>query len=242
MMWDIREIFKNEKLVKAKLPESHRQEFLEKLKNADFDKKSKKVKYARLKMIASIVIVIFLVRILQTSKEDTKILDPITVPSSGNNNKVVNNEPDIKENFKVKDKIIKKSLKRKFVKPLFSEYIIKQDLPVLNNLQVEIIDKIEPVQVIARNTESVKVDGSALLFSLTHSKKEILAYYKENNLSRESVLKNIEIALKDSNTIIDAENLLQEMEFGLYRRSFKEKLLEKIKYKIKELSSTIVSN
>jgi hypothetical protein len=241
-MWDIREIFKNEKLVKAKLPESHRDEFLEKLKNVDFDKKSKKVKYLRLKMIASIVVVIFLIRILQTSNEGTKILDPITVPSSGNNNEVVNNEPDVKDNFKAKDEIIKKSFKRKFVKPLFSEYNIKQDLSVLNNLQLDILDKIEPIQVIARNIESVKVDGSALLFSLTHSKTEVLAYYKENNLSRESVLKNIEIALKDSNTTIDAENLLREMEFGLYRRSFKEKLLEKIKYKIKELSNTIVSN
>tara|TARA_R110001592_G_C13154490_1_gene748383 strand:- start:1391 stop:2113 length:723 start_codon:yes stop_codon:yes gene_type:complete len=240
-MWDIREIFKNEKLVKAKLPESHRHEFLEKLRNVDFDKKSKKVKYTRLKMIASIVVVIFLIRILQTSNEDKMVLDPVIIPSSSDNN-VVNNEPEVKDNFTTEKETIKKSFKIKLVKPLFSEYKIKHDLQVLNNLQVESIDKIKPIQTITKNVESVKVDGNALLFSLTHSKAEVLAYYKENNLSREFVLKNIEIALKDSNTTIDAENLLREMEFGLYRRSFKEKLLEKIKYKIKELSNTIVSN
>ena len=115
-------------------------------------------------------------------------------------------------------------------------------MPIIENSTNKILNSVDTLKIASTNNESIKVNSDALLFSITHSKEEILAYYKENELTRESVLKNIEYELTNSNIAINAEDLLIEIESGLTKKSFKEKLLARIKLKIKELSNTIVTN
>lgn len=254
MKQDIREIFKDGELIKRKLPESHREEFLKKIKDADFNKKSRKKRFIGLKVAASIAAVITLILVFQKEKENiiqpTKIVNSPIVPEVDSIIDSKNNiENDFKNNLVAKEHIknpnIEKFIKEPQKKPLktvFNNNEVKQELPIIENSTNKILNSVDTLKIASTNNESIKVNSDALLFSITHSKEEILAYYKENELTRESVLKNIEYELTNFNIAINAEDLLIEIESGLTKKSFKEKLLARIKLKIKELSNTIVTN
>jgi hypothetical protein len=256
MKQDIRNLFKQNEFSKKKLPALHREEFLEKLKEQSHKKPVKKTPFRLLKVAASIAALIALVIIFQ--KED-----PILLPSSNKvsvepidstliefkepmKNSIVDNTIILKEkepNINLKRVNPKKKIYNRLVIPTKTKIALVKT-KVLNKPEIKLTDTLISsfAEVKKETPKSVKVNVDALLFSITHSNSEVLAYYKENNLLRESVLAGLETELKASNLVVNADTLLTEIELGVSKISFKEKLLAAIKVKIKELSNALATN
>ena len=263
MKQDIRNLFKQEVLQKKKLPDSHRIEFLGKLNEQKKNNLKKKGFGFVFKIAAAIVLLIGLGFFL---KNDRTLL-PVKTNELVNQpiDTTIFKQERLFDNVPIKEMIVLEN-----VKSVYNEVSTKVDIDLKNrqlvtnqeiNFQqndqksiiadtaketeenIEIAKSNTPLSTIRKDTKpQIKVNSKALLYSVTHSANEVLAYYKENNLTRESVIASIEEELIKSELNIDANTLLTEIEIGLKGYSFKEKLLAKIKLKLKELSNAIATN
>jgi len=268
MKQDIRDLFKENTLPKKKLPDLHREEFLEKLQKTGVENPTKKRFYTKLKVAVSIAAVIALIIMFQKENRtsanpmhdvvvtpvDTNLINPKRVAEIDNGEDLVLEKKPLEKNIKPRRKQVSKPSETKIAlnkkeKKQEEEAVIK---PMINAPELVSINKtlahnsetlnIDTLKTPANTSSRIKVNSKALLYSVTHTKNETLAYYKENNLIRASILKDIEYELNKSSLAINAEELLSEIESGLNKKSFKDKLLATIKSRIKELSNTIVTN
>lgn len=259
MEQDIRDLFKNEKLHKKKLPESHRDEFFEKLQQQNAENPKKRKFYVVLKVAVSIAILISLAYIFngndkistldiveeKTDTIDTKfkkkfvVIEPEDVivfeevDRGFTNSGLVEKEQLYGKKERTKVQIVS------LVKPEITH------IRGLEELSFQIMDlefKASSATINEGDTNRIKVNSDALLYSIYHTPKEVLAYYKENDLTRESVLLAIEVEIENSNLEVDANDLLAEIELGLRRNYFRRNLLDKIELKLKDLSEALANN
>ena len=74
----------------------------------------------------------------------------------------------------------------------------------------------------------ISVNSEALLYSVTHTEEEVIAYYKTHKIDREDVLNSIKLQLKKSNLKIDARTILADVERDIDDASFKENFTKRI--------------
>ena len=263
MKHDIREVFKDNLRIKRKLPASHREDFLKKLEGNTNIKSKKKSSFIVLKVAASIAAILALVFLFQKRGEVVapnlpKLVDKpenIEVLETKPSNKTVSEELVVKQTNGITLKedryqIIEQNTPLEYTletnnkpKGIKKEMVLDTKLLVAENIDKKEHKELDTIHNIPDVKSRIIVNSDALLFSIEHSENEVLAYYHENGLSRKTIIEDIELQLQKSSLAINAEDLLTEIEYGLHKKSFKEKLLATIKLKIKELSnSELVTN
>jgi len=245
MKHDIRDLFKQNIFSKKKLPASHREDFFKKLQESEVVKPTNKWSYAKLKVAISIAALIAVILMLQKEKENINNPEHVVYEK----NDIENTTETLKKEISGKSKIVFQidTSQQEFndvINPIINkepEIATTEKVAINNTAILEEINEIDTLHI-ASNKGRIKVNSDALLYSITHTREEVLAYYKENNLIRASVIKDIEFQLKESRLAINAEDLLIEIESVLNKKSFKEKLIAKIELKIKELSVAMATN
>lgn len=259
MKQDIRELFRNGDLNKMKLPEFHREEFLEKLQAQENEKPKKRNLYFVIKVAASVAILISMANIFTRESKpmgEEFVNEKVDVINDKLRNEVeekkheeeivfeeIESDFEIKESIELEQILVKGEIRKlqliEFIQPKINPINITQEV----SFYLEKWDGKKSTSTdLGASKTKIKVDSDALLFSVSHSPKEVLTYYKENDLLRDSVLLALEKELEKSNLKVDANELLLEIEFGLERNSFKRNLLEKIELKLKDLSKALANN
>lgn len=261
MKQDIRGLFSKEGYPKKKLPHFHREEFFEKLQKQRSKKPNRNKLFFIVKVAASIVLVVSITYLLNINdkispKNEIKIVKEIIDTTNVKQRKklleIVPNEKLVLEKSKIDSTnlnlvneellISNKRIRIQTIGYQKAKIIVLNSAEKPKNLDLNLVLNNTSIGIVSNERLRIKVDSDALLYSITHTPKEILAYYKENDLTRESVLLAIEEELEKSNLEVDANELLAEIELGLHRNSFKRNLLDNIKIKIKDLSKALANN
>ncbi len=93
----------------------------------------------------------------------------------------------------------------------------------------------------SKKPSRISVNSDALLYSVTHTEEEVVAYYRAHKLDREDVLNSIKLQLKKSNLKIDARTILADVERDIDDASFKENFMKLIKKRVSDLATAIAS-
>lgn len=106
----------------------------------------------------------------------------------------------------------------------------------------EQIKKPVPIIETSKKTNSrIFVDSDALLYSVTHSKEDIRAYYKKYQISRAKVLESIKNELKNQHISVDAKIILAEVEMDLNEESFQNNFYQLIKKRVSDVATAIAN-
>ena len=87
----------------------------------------------------------------------------------------------------------------------------------------------------------IKINADDLLYAVTHSPKEVKAYYAKYNVNREDVLRTIKSELKKSNIKINPNTILAEVERTIDDDDFQNNFLKSLKSKVSDIASAIAS-
>lgn len=88
---------------------------------------------------------------------------------------------------------------------------------------------------------SIKINADDLLFAVTHSHKEVKAYYTKYKINRDDVLKTIKSELKKSNLKVKPETILAEVERSIDDDDFQNNFLKNLKRKVSDIATAIAS-
>ena len=88
---------------------------------------------------------------------------------------------------------------------------------------------------------AIKINSQDLLYAVTHSQKEVEAYYAKHNVSREDVLKTIKSELKKSNIKINPNTILAEVERTIGEEDFQNKFMKSLKRRVSDIATAIAS-
>ncbi len=88
---------------------------------------------------------------------------------------------------------------------------------------------------------SIKINADDLLFAVTHSQKEVKAYYTKYKINRDDVLKTIKSELKKSNLKVKPETILAEVERSIDGDDFQNNFLKNLKRKVSDIATAIAS-
>ena len=88
---------------------------------------------------------------------------------------------------------------------------------------------------------SIKINSDDLLFAVTHSSKEVKAYYAKHDLTREDVLKTIKSELKKSNIKVNPNSILAEVERNIGEEDFQNNFIKSIKRRVSDIATAIAS-
>lgn len=88
---------------------------------------------------------------------------------------------------------------------------------------------------------SIKINADDLLFAVTHSQKEVKAYYTKYKINRDDVLKTIKSELKKSNLKVKPETILAEVERSIDDDDFQNNFLKNLKRKVSDIATAIAS-
>ncbi|MCG1037248.1 hypothetical protein [Polaribacter sargassicola] len=88
---------------------------------------------------------------------------------------------------------------------------------------------------------SIKINSDDLLYAVTHTPKEVKAYYAKYNVSREDVLKTIKSELKKSNLKINPNTILAEVERTIDDEAFQNNFIKTLKIKVSDIATAIAS-
>ena len=88
---------------------------------------------------------------------------------------------------------------------------------------------------------SIKINADDLLYAVTHSSKEVKAYYAKYNLDREEVLKTIKNELKKSNLKINPNTILAEVERSIDDDFFENNFMKGLKKRVSDIAVAIAS-
>ena len=80
-----------------------------------------------------------------------------------------------------------------------------------------------------------------MLFAVTHSQKEVKAYYAKYQINRDDVLKTIKSELKKSNLKVNPETILAEVERSIDDDDFQNNFLKNLKRKVSDIATAIAS-
>lgn len=160
----------------------------------------------------------------------------------------------VKNDIPVKEVPVKR-LNKKSNSPKKKEFV-PIDIKKLDNVSNEAIaQKEKPKQEIINtktsdvaslekkkiNTKRVSVNSDALLYSVTHTEAEVIAYYRAHKIDRNDVLNSIKKELQKSNLKIDARTILADVERDIDDASFKENFMKIIKKRVSDLATAIAS-
>lgn len=162
--------------------------------------------------------------------------------SSTNDAVVVNTVISEKEVTRKRNVHKKKATKVKKIIP------VKIPKEVITEEAVAVIEQPELNTKVLNNTiknskkpSRISVNSDALLYSVTHTEEEVVAYYRAHKLDREDVLNSIKLQLKKSNLRIDARTILADVERDIDDASFKENFMKIIKKRVSDLATAIAS-
>lgn len=173
---------------------------------------------------------------IKTEKDQVPNKDQIIIADSDIASKEVSSQKKIrtKETSKKKKLIPIKTIKE----PLVTE----ETIAVVENVESTVNDKNSSIIPKKRKKNSrISVDSDALLYSVTHTEEEVIAYYRAHKLDREDVLNSIKLQLKKSNLKIDANTILADVERDIDDASFKENFMKIIKKRVSDLATAIAS-
>lgn len=144
-----------------------------------------------------------------------------------------------------KEVIPQKKIKKKNVRK--TRTIVPVEIPkeIITEEAVAVVDKPESKDIVQKNTfkkpSRISVNSDALLYSVTHTEEEVIAYYRAHKIDREDVLNSIKLQLKKSNLKIDARTILADVERDIDDASFKENFMKIIKKRVSDLATAIAS-
>jgi low affinity Fe/Cu permease len=158
-------------------------------------------------------------------------------------NEVITVESEIPKKELITKKVIKKKsaahtkklLPIEIPKTITKEIIAENEIPKAKDTE-------SPIKVISKKRNSrISVNSDALLYSVTHTEEEVIAYYKAHKLDREDVLNTIKQQLRKSNLKIDAKTILAEVERDIDDASFKKNFMKIIKKRVSDIATAIAS-
>ena len=88
---------------------------------------------------------------------------------------------------------------------------------------------------------SIKINADDLLYAVTHSSKEVKAYYAKYNIDREEVLKTIKSELKKSNLKVNPNTILAEVERSIDDDFFENNFMKVLKKRVSDIAVAIAS-
>lgn len=88
---------------------------------------------------------------------------------------------------------------------------------------------------------SIKINADDLLYAVTHSSKEVKAYYAKYNIDREEVLKTIKSELKKSNLKVNPNTILAEVERSIDDDFFENNFMKGLKKRVSDIAVAIAS-
>jgi hypothetical protein len=87
----------------------------------------------------------------------------------------------------------------------------------------------------------IKINSDDLLFAVTHSSKEVKAYYAKHNLTRDDVLKTIKSELQKTNIKVNPNTILAEVERTIGEEDFENNFLKSIKRRVSGIATALAS-
>ena len=87
----------------------------------------------------------------------------------------------------------------------------------------------------------IKINSDDLLFAVTHSSKEVKAYYAKHNLTRDDVLKTIKNELQKTNIKVNPNTILAEVERTIGEEDFENNFLKSIKRRVSGIATALAS-
>ncbi|MEQ6123950.1 hypothetical protein AAON49_07115 [Pseudotenacibaculum sp. MALMAid0570] len=94
---------------------------------------------------------------------------------------------------------------------------------------------------VKKKPSGITVDSDALLYSVTHSREDVRAYYAQYKIDRKKVLNLIEKELKKSSLTIDANTILAEVERDVNEESFQNNFYQFIKKRVSDVATAIAN-
>ncbi|WP_397446623.1 hypothetical protein [Polaribacter sp. R77954] len=88
---------------------------------------------------------------------------------------------------------------------------------------------------------AIKINADDLLYAVTHTSKEVKAYYAKYNINREDVLKTIKGELKKSNLKVDPNTILAEVERSIDDDYFENSFMKSLKRRVSDIAVAISS-
>jgi hypothetical protein len=186
---------------------------------------------------------------LNIKQNINKMFDEVKVEEA-----VVNNETSIKKEATASSKITEKE---NTVKEINLPERIKLNKEFKNNLDpkkeivaeatsskenVNVSAEKQPKKILKKNTNnSIKINSDDLLYAVTHSQKEVDAYYVKHQISREDVLKTIKNELKKSDINIKPETILAEVERSIGDEDFQNNFMKSLKKKVSDIATAFAS-
>ncbi len=135
----------------------------------------------------------------------------------------------------------KNSTKIAAVKTNKKESVVIATVDDFSNKSLEKNELKEP-KILKRDPNSaIKINADDLLFAVTHSPKEVSAYYAKHNVNRDDVLRTIKSELKKSNFKIDPNTILAEVERTIDDDAFQNNFMNSLKRKVSDIASAIAS-
>lgn len=138
--------------------------------------------------------------------------------------------------------------KKKFKKPMTTAGISsKNNKTIIAKLDEHKNEHPTKVKIIKENifkqdpNSKIKINSDDLLFAVTHSSKEVKAYYAKHNLTREDVIKTIKSELQKKNININPNTILAEVERTIGEEDFENNFLKSIKRRVSNFATVLAS-
>ena len=117
-------------------------------------------------------------------------------------------------------------------------------IATVDDFSIKSLEKsiLEESKILKRDPNSaIKINADDLLFAVTHSPKEVSAYYAKYNVNRNDVLRTIKSELKKSNFKIDPNTILAEVERTIDDDIFQNNFMNSLKRKVSDIAEAIAS-
>ncbi|WP_439131560.1 hypothetical protein [Polaribacter sp.] len=88
---------------------------------------------------------------------------------------------------------------------------------------------------------TIKINANDLLYAVTHSSKEVKAYYAKYEINREDVLKTIKGELKKSNLKVNPNTILAEVERSIDDDYFENSFMKSLQRRVSDIAVAIAS-
>ena len=159
--------------------------------------------------------------------------DGVEVPSGKNIKNVITKEITLKESYT--------STKITSIKVTKKENLVIANVDKVLEGKIE-NEELQKANILKRDPNStIKINADDLLFAVTHSPKEVKAYYAKYNVNREDVLRTIKSELKKSNFKINPNTILAEVERTIDDDIFQNNFMNSLKRKVSDIAEAIAS-
>lgn len=112
---------------------------------------------------------------------------------------------------------------------------------IANNKQVVVAAKNKSKALKQDLNSTIKVNAEDLLYAVTHSPREVKAYYAKYNVNREDILRTIKNELKKSNLKVNPNTILAEVERTIDDDDFQNNFMKSLKRRVTDIASAIAS-